>query len=274
MTRASLWALGFIACACSTYDESLKAPSGSQVDLGGKGGSGGTGGGSGGSAGSQGGGPRGGDAGASGGTAPAQAGAAGEDAGGEGGAPVGGGDGGALGISGDAGAGGDVGEAVGSGSIKNKRWDGIPGWSVTDIEVDSLPDNVQSLSSLDFVGEGVDYGVQLSGFLTAPVSGEYRFWIACDNNCELRMSNSEAAAGLKPIAFVIGQFSSTEPHQWDKYPEQASATLLLKKGSRYRIDVRMKQSNGTSHVSVAWQQPGQTLAERAIVPGSQLTPEP
>jgi hypothetical protein len=88
------------------------------------------------------------------------------------------------------------------------------------------------------------------------------------------MSNSEAAAGLKPIAFVVGQFSSTDPHQWDKYTEQASATLLLKKGSRYRIDVRMKQSTGTSHVSVAWQQPGQTMAERSIVPGSQLTPEP
>jgi hypothetical protein len=263
MTRAScLFAWCVVAVACSTYDESLKASSGSQIDMGGSAGAnmGGT------SA-------SGGTSDSTAGTTPVTGGVAGE-AGAEGeGGELGGGEGGALAVGGDGGVAGDGAEPIGTGSIKMKRWDEIPGWSLADIPVDTLADNVSSLTSLDFEGQGVDYGVQLQGFLTAPLTGEYRFWIACDNNCALRLSRDESTSGLEVIALISGQFSSSDPHQWDKYPMQASATLALKRGTRYRLDVRLKQSTEASHLSVAWQQPGQTMAQRSVVPGSQLTPE-
>lgn len=109
--------------------------------------------------------------------------------------------------------------------------------------------------------------------MTAPSDGQYRFWIACDNNCQLQLSTDESIAGLKVIAYVVGYDQSTNARQWDKYPSQASATVVLKRGQRYRLDARLKQDTANSHLAVAWQQPGQTTAQREVVPGTQLTPD-
>lgn len=151
-------------------------------------------------------------------------------------------------------------------------WNGIEGPEVSRLTDDPRfpldPDGRSVLTSLayDFGPQYLsNYGQRIRGTVTAPVSGDYTFWIASDDHSELWLSEDETPFLRRRIASVPG---ATEPRQWTKYREQRSTQITLEAGQSYDFQILHKESDGGDHVAVAWQYPGQS---RQVVPGEFLT---
>ena len=69
------------------------------------------------------------------------------------------------------------------------------------------------------------YGTRMRGYITAPVTGNYTFWIASDDNSELWLSSlNDNPANKVRIGWVSGW---TDSRQWDKFSTQKSAAVPL-----------------------------------------------
>ncbi|HEX3133688.1 MAG TPA: PA14 domain-containing protein, partial [Planctomycetota bacterium] len=113
---------------------------------------------------------------------------------------------------------------------------------------------------------GDAYLERLRGFVVPPVDGEYVFWIAGDDECELWLSEDDTRTRLRRIAHCL----LSSPEEWEKSPDQRSAPIVLTHGRRYYVEALHKEGGGEDHVSVSWRLPDGTL-ERPI-PGAHLSP--
>ena len=77
-------------------------------------------------------------------------------------------------------------------------------------------------------------GSRMKGWLVPPVTGDYEFWIASDDNGEFWLSTDNAV--LDRQCNVPG---FTSPREWAKYPEQKSAPIRLIAGQAYNYWVRL-----------------------------------
>jgi hypothetical protein len=108
---------------------------------------------------------------------------------------------------------------------------------------------------------------RLRGKLTAPVSGDYEFWIAGDNGCELWLGVDGSRFGARRVAGLPHGNSRTQPDEWEKYPGQKSAKVTLEAGRAYYLEILHRDFRGYDHVSLAWKPPG---GVREPVPASAL----
>jgi hypothetical protein len=148
---------------------------------------------------------------------------------------------------------------------------GIPGTAVIDLtNHPSYPNNPSSVNVLQDLFEapiniGDHYGQRIQGWIKAPATGQYVFWISSDDNSQLLLSTSVNPEDAVLIAQVPGW---TNPRQWNKYFQQQSAPVTLQEGEYYYIMALMKEHEGGDNLAVGWQQPGGSL-ERPI-PGQHL----
>lgn len=159
----------------------------------------------------------------------------------------------------------------GMGLILREWWTGISGGAVGDLT--SHADYPDSPSGRDRLGalEGPTnwddtYGTRIRGYLHPPAGGDYTFWIASDDDSQLRLSIDGDPNHAVPIAFVSG---FTDPRQWDAYPSQQSSSFSLTAGQKYYIEVLHKEGSGGDHVSVAWSGPG---ISQQVISGAYLSP--
>ena len=108
---------------------------------------------------------------------------------------------------------------------------------------------------------GKNFGERLSGVLCAPISGDYEFWIAGNDQAQLWLGPDDSSAHKKLIAQVRDW---TYYREWGRSPEQQSAVIRLIAGQRYYIEVLHKADGTNDHVAVAWRGPG--FSRRPIVP--------
>jgi hypothetical protein len=100
-----------------------------------------------------------------------------------------------------------------------------------------------------------NYGERARSYLVPPADGDYTFWIAGDDACQLWLSTDDTAANAKMIAQVTGW---TPADDWLNTgggaggPEQKSALQSLKAGQKYYIEALHKEGGGGDSVSVAW----------------------
>ena len=80
----------------------------------------------------------------------------------------------------------------------------------------------------------------------------YRFAIVSDDASELRLSSSEDPNQKKLIARVFkeGVSAWAKLNQFNKYPDQISKEIKLRKGNKYYIEVLHKQGIGDGFVQV------------------------
>ena len=108
-----------------------------------------------------------------------------------------------------------------TGSITREVWTGISGDSVSDIPLGASPDITDTLANFEAPENwGDNYGTRLRGYITAPVTGDYTFWIAGDNNTELWLSLNDNPANKVMIGSVPDW---TDSREWTKFPSQKSA---------------------------------------------------
>jgi hypothetical protein len=101
------------------------------------------------------------------------------------------------------------------------------------------------------------------------VSGQYQFWLASDDNGQLRISSQLAALGANPTSLTapsdvslstIASVSSwTDWREWNKFGSQQSAVLNLTAGFYYLKGI-YKEGGGGDNLSVAWKRPGNTFS--------------
>ncbi len=150
-------------------------------------------------------------------------------------------------------------------------WTGIPGSSVASLT--SHPNYPENPTGYDMITSfeaptnwANQYGTRVRGYIHPPVTGNYTFWIASDDNGELWLSNSALPNGASLIASVP---SYTSSRQWDRFPGQRSATIHLQAGQRYYIEALQKDNWGGDNLAVAWEGPG---ISRQVIPGTHLSP--
>ena len=155
-----------------------------------------------------------------------------------------------------------------AGRVSSEVWTGVTGHDVSAIPVDSPPSSVSSLILFETPqNAGDSYGSRLRGYLVAPHTGDYTFWISSDDSGELWLSTDQNPINKTRIAEVPGW---TNPHQWDKYPAQRSAPVILVRGQRYYIEALVKEAFGRDHLAVGWQLPDGSL--ETPIPASRVIP--
>ncbi len=157
-----------------------------------------------------------------------------------------------------------------TGAITRHEWYGIGGTAVADLTGDTdypeSPDVATTSSSFHApVSRGENFGTRMFGWVHAPVSGDYTFWIHGDDNCELWLSTSRYPGDRVLVASVPDW---TDDGEWNKFPEQQSTTIPLVAGEYYFIEALHKEGAVGDNLGVAWSYPGQA---RSYIPGSQLS---
>ena len=165
-----------------------------------------------------------------------------------------------------------VSATTGSGNaISREWWSNIDGSIVATIPLASPPSGTGSLPSFEAPSNwGENYGQRVRGFLVAPTTGAYVFWIASDNNSELWLSSDASASKRSKIASVSGW---APPRSWLVMPSQKSAPVNLVAGTTYYIEALHKEGGGGDSLAVGWSRPGQSTATASeVIPGSVLRP--
>ncbi|MBU6181030.1 MAG: DUF1800 family protein, partial [Verrucomicrobia bacterium] len=157
--------------------------------------------------------------------------------------------------------------------ITRELWTGVTGDTIGDVPLGSAPTASSTLPSLEGPADsGDDYAQRLRGFLTAPETGNYYFWIAGNNAAELWISNdAEPVNAFRRARVVAG---SATPRNWTIEAGQKSPWMALEQGKRYYIEVRHKAAGGPGdNLAIGWSRPGQpTAAPSEVVPGHVLSP--
>ncbi|MBD1395622.1 T9SS type A sorting domain-containing protein [Pontibacter sp. JH31] len=156
---------------------------------------------------------------------------------------------------------------TGTGKITRELWGNVHGSSVSAVPVSTKPNSTTGLTIFEAPGgQGNNYGQRVRGYVTAPVSGQYTFWIAADDAAELYLSTSEDPAKKTKIAFSS---TWTNAREWTKSANQQSAKIALEAGKRYYIEALHLQGGGGDNLAVGWQLPNGAM-ERPIA-GNRLS---
>jgi len=161
-----------------------------------------------------------------------------------------------------------------TGTILMERWNTINGTAVTDLTGDAnypaTPSTTTQLISFEIPTTVADnYGVRVRGYICAPATGNYTFWIASDDNSELWLSTNDTPGSRQQIASVNDW---TNSRQWNpvKYPSQQSTPITLTAGQQYYIEALMKEGTGGDNLAVGWTTPSNGTT--TVIPGTVLSP--
>lgn len=155
-----------------------------------------------------------------------------------------------------------------SGTIRREVWTNIPGKAVSTIPVTTTPNSSSQLTLFEApTNEADNFGARVRGYICAPQTGNYTFWIACDDDGELWLSTDDQPTNKVKIAYVTGY---TAVRRWDAYASQKSALIPLVAGRTYYIEALHKEATGGDNLAVGWQLPN-AVYERPI-PGNRLSP--
>jgi len=139
----------------------------------------------------------------------------------------------------------------GAGALR-ERYDGIPGNQValltTNSKYPAAPDVV------DFVTAAFEspqtnpnveaYGLRLSAFYKPPQSGDFRFYISGDDDCQLWLSTDENPANAVLICNKVG--GGTGTRDWPV----GSGKITLDSSKSYYMYALVKEGGGGDHVAV------------------------
>lgn len=121
-----------------------------------------------------------------------------------------------------------------------------------------------------------NHGLRLRGYITAPETGDYTFWIAARNAGEFWISEDGTKYRKHRVAWVSPHegeghgISRMAQNQWDQFPTQRSLPIPLKAGQTYYIEALAQQGDATAigQLSLAWQKPGDS---RRLLAGEALS---
>ncbi|NRA97624.1 MAG: hypothetical protein HRU14_15625 [Planctomycetes bacterium] len=155
-----------------------------------------------------------------------------------------------------------------NGHVAWEWWDGIGGAHPMEALTDnaSYPDspsgatfapswNTRTALSGGFEGNGRDnYGGRMSGILTAPETGTYRFFIASDDHGLLRISTDADPANAVSVAEQTGCCNNFEVND-----ATLSGTVDLVEGNQYYVEALLKEGGGGDWLTIGWRKPSEDI---------------
>ncbi len=120
-------------------------------------------------------------------------------------------------------------------------------------------------AELNTFDEFEGYGARISGWITAPVSGKYNFFMSSDDNGALYLSTDSSPANLQLIAsepvwngrrdwLGVARRNATAPENRSStaFPDGIELTA----GQMYYFEALVKEGGGGDNLGFAWQGPG------------------
>ena len=160
-------------------------------------------------------------------------------------------------------------------SVVREVWLGVTGTNIADIPTSAPATVTNTLSSLEGITNfGSNYGERIRGYLTAPVTGNYYFWIAASDAAEIWVANDNESVNKIKRANVWPANGGTTYHQWNAQTNQQSKWLTLVAGQKYYVEILHKAGTTTNdHWSVGWLQDpvGTNTAPGGVVPAYVLS---
>jgi uncharacterized repeat protein (TIGR03806 family) len=158
-----------------------------------------------------------------------------------------------------------------TGGITRHVWTGVGGSELSNLRAlatfPNSPDQTSVLTTFDAPRDWAnDYGTRVFGWVHAPMTGDYRFYIHSDDQSELWLSTDESPDKKRKIAGVPGWVPAGN---WTGSPDQTSVVIHLEYNRYYYIEALQKEGGGGDHLGVGWTHPGQ--ASIAYIPGSNLS---
>jgi len=157
-----------------------------------------------------------------------------------------------------------------AGHLAWEWWDGIDGHLpehlnnlINDARYPGSPDGATWTTSFatrtalccGFDGDGRNnYGGRMSGILTAPETGTYRFFLASDDASVLRISTDTDPANAVQVAHEDGcckNFTLSDG--------VLSGTVDLEEGQQYYMEAIVKEGGGGDWLTVAWRKPSEDI---------------
>ncbi len=141
--------------------------------------------------------------------------------------------------------------------VTRELWNGLAGSSVSNIPLTTAPastDN-QLTTPEDDTPYASNTGERLRGYFTAPVTGNYYFWLAASNNAELWIADDNQTVNLVRRARVTAPGTGSENWNAPNQTSQQSQWLALTGGQSYYYEVYHNtgaSSGSSSNVAVAW----------------------
>ena len=135
---------------------------------------------------------------------------------------------------------------AGTTAYNNQDWSGTPSYTGT----------LTTFTTASNVGE--NYSRRITGFIQAPVTGDYRFWVASDDNSRVYLGSDETGSSKSLI--ITAPYAPNQ--NWDYKAEQKSGLQRLVGGRIYWLEVHHLEIGGGDYASVAWSGPG--FARRAL----------
>jgi uncharacterized protein (DUF1800 family) len=141
--------------------------------------------------------------------------------------------------------------------VTRELWNGLPGSNISDIPLATTPNSIDTqLTTLeDNTPYPTNSGERLRGYFTAPVTGNYYFWLAASYNAELWIADDNQPVNLVRRAWVTAPGTGSEAWNASGQTNQQSPWLSLSAGQSYYYEVYHNtgaSSGSASNVAVAW----------------------
>ena len=167
-------------------------------------------------------------------------------------------------------------------AVTREVWTNVAGINISNIPVNVAASSSAAFGNLEGITNfGDNYGERIRGYLTAPVTGNYYFWIAGSDSAELWIANDSEPANKVKRCWVSPTNNPAPPpangtaaRQWNVQPNQKSPWLALVAGQKYYLEVLHKAGADTNdNWAVGWLQDptGTNNTPAGIVPGYVLS---
>ncbi|MBL9182420.1 MAG: DUF1800 family protein [Verrucomicrobiaceae bacterium] len=156
------------------------------------------------------------------------------------------------------------------GTVARELWTGISGTAISSIPLGTNPTSTSNLTSLQAPTNAADdFGARIRGYITAPVTGNYYFWLSASDSAEFWLSNDHEVVNAFKRASVSS--GGTTPLNWATAAK--SPWMALEAGKRYYFEILHKSGTGDDHLALGWSKPGEaTTVPSAVVPGYVISP--
>jgi hypothetical protein len=156
-----------------------------------------------------------------------------------------------------------------AGFLLCERWNGTVFNSTSELVADNRFYDTPAITRYDkpipssSLYQGTYFSTRARGWITAPETGKYRFWISARNGGQLLLST----AGTKYTKQVIAELNpelgtghgvrSDGANLWDNYASQMSEEIQLTAGQSYYLETLQTVRHPVkAHASIAWARPG------------------
>ena len=129
----------------------------------------------------------------------------------------------------------------------------LPAYPLSPDEAVTLQNNILETPT----ERGDDFGSRLWTYFVSPVTAKCHFYLASDDNGELRLSPNTDPTQAVLIASIIGNGAEgwTLPRQWSKYASQKSDEIDLVQGEVRYLEANMKEGGGGDNLAIGWECP-------------------